>query len=100
LLGLVSLFLFGIYYRLHPSLEGGKSASVQVWAWIVGTIILTIGVALVHAGHAIGDPIAAVGSIIVLLDMLLFGWLVFRGERTKASISTNGLAGEIAHGLA
>jgi hypothetical protein len=32
--------------------------------------------------------------------MLLFGWLVFRGERTKASISTNGLAGEIAHGLA
>jgi hypothetical protein len=54
LLGLVSLFLFGIYYRLHPSLEGGKSASVQVWAWIVGTIILTIGVALVHAGHAIG----------------------------------------------
>jgi hypothetical protein len=91
LLGLVSLFLFGIYYRLHPSLEGGKSASVQVWAWIVGTIILTIGVALVHTGHAIGDPIAAVGSIIVLLDMLLFGWLVFRGSvrrrvfQTKAS---------------
>jgi peptidoglycan/LPS O-acetylase OafA/YrhL len=81
LLGWVSLFLFGIYYRLHPSLEEAKSAKVQVWVWIVGTIILAIGVALVHTGHTVGDPIAAVGSFIVLLDMLLFGWLVFRGER-------------------
>jgi hypothetical protein len=85
LLGWVSLFLFGIYYQLHPWLEGAKSARVQVWGWIVGTIILAIGVALVHTGHVIGDPIAAVGSILVLLDMLLFGWLVFRGEHTKAA---------------
>jgi hypothetical protein len=85
LLGWVSLFLFGIYYRLHPWLEGAKSARVQVWGWIVGTVILAIGVALVHTGHVIGDPIAAVGSILVLLDMLLFGWLVFRGEHTKAA---------------
>jgi hypothetical protein len=85
LLGWVSLFLFGIYYRLHPSLEGAKSALMQIWMWIIGTIILTIGVGLVHTGHAIGDPIAAVGSIIVLLGMLLFGWLVFRGEKAAAS---------------
>src|SRR5579862_206315 len=81
LLGWVSLFLFGIYYRLHPSLEGARSAIVQVWVWIAGTIILAIGVGLVQTGHAIGDPIAAVGSVAVLLDMLLFAWLVFRGER-------------------
>jgi hypothetical protein len=85
-LGWVSLFLFGVYYRLHPSLERAKSAIAQVWVWIFGTIILTIGVGLVHTGHAIGDPIAAVGSIIVLLDMLLFGWLVLQGERADASV--------------
>ena len=85
-LGWVSLFLFGIYYRLHPSLERAKSAIAQVWVWIFGTIILTIGVGLVHTGHSIGDPIAAVGSIIVLLDMLLFGWLVLQGERAAASV--------------
>jgi hypothetical protein len=86
LLGWVSLFLFGIYYRLHPSLEGAKSAITQVWVWIIGTIILTIGVGLAHTGHVIGDPIAAVGSMAVLLAMLLFGWLVFRGERAYVSI--------------
>ena len=85
-LGWVSLFLFGVYYRLHPSLERAKSAIAQVWVSIFGTIILTIGVGLVHTGHAIGDPIAAVGSIIVLLDMLLFGWLVLQGERADASV--------------
>jgi hypothetical protein len=85
LLGWVSLFLFGIYYKLHPSLEDAKSAMAQVWIWIIGTIVLAVGVALVHTGHAVGDPIAAVGSFIVLLDMLLFGWLVYRGERVNTS---------------
>lgn len=86
LLGWVSLFLFGIYYRLHPSLEGANSALAQVWVWIIGTVILAIGVGLAHTGHAIGDPIAAVGSVIVLVAMLLFGWLVFQGDRADARI--------------
>jgi hypothetical protein len=85
LLGWVSLFLFGIYYKQHPSLEAAKSAMAQIWIWIIGTIVLTIGVALVHTGHSAGDPIAAIGSFIVLLDTLLFGWLVYRGERVEAT---------------
>jgi hypothetical protein len=38
LLGWVSLFLFGIYYRLNPWLEGARMANAQVWAWIIGTV--------------------------------------------------------------
>jgi len=75
LLGWVSLFLFGIFYHLHPALDRSR---VQVWVWIVATVVMSIGVGLVHTGHEIGDPIAAVSSLIVLADMLLFGWLVFR----------------------
>jgi peptidoglycan/LPS O-acetylase OafA/YrhL len=78
LLGWVSLFLFGIYYHLHPTIDRSRTALVQVWVWIVGTVVLSVGVALVHTGHETGDPIAAVSSIIILLDTLLFGWLVFR----------------------
>jgi hypothetical protein len=65
----------------HPEFEDTKSASIQVWVWIAGTSVFSIGVALVHTGHAVGDPIAAVGSVIVLLDMLFFGWLVFRAKQ-------------------
>src|SRR5437899_4083891 len=80
LLGWVSLFLFGIYYRLHPALEQSKLALVQVWSWIAGTVIMAIGVGLVHTGTPKGEPAAAGGSIIVLVSMLLFGWLVFRAD--------------------
>lgn len=81
LLGWVSLFLFGIYYHLHPAIDRDRLAFVQVWVWIVATVILTAGVALIYSGHAAGDPIAATGSLVILADMLLFGWLVFRREQ-------------------
>jgi hypothetical protein len=81
LLGWVSLFLFGIFYHLHPAIDRSRAALIQVWVWIVGTVILTVGVGLVHTGHPVGDPFAAVGSLIVLASMLQFGWLVVRRDR-------------------
>ena len=86
LLGFVSLFLFGFYYRLHPSLDRGRAALIQVSIWIAGTVVMAIGVGLVHTGREAGDPLAAIGSLAVLAAMLMFGWQVYRCER--------GLAGE------
>jgi hypothetical protein len=85
LLGWVSLFLFGIFYFLHPAVDRSRTAMVQVVIWIIATVILTVGVGLVHTGHAVGDPIAAVGSLVVLGDMLLFAWIVFRRESAGAA---------------
>ncbi|MDJ1159206.1 hypothetical protein QNA08_13270 [Chelatococcus sp. SYSU_G07232] len=81
LLGWVSLFLFGIFYHLHPAIDRSRLARVQSGIWIVATAVLTVGVALVHTGRPIGDPIAAVASLAIIADMLLFGWLVLRRER-------------------
>ena len=81
LLGWVSLFLFGIFYHLHPEIDRSRMALVQASVWIVGTVILVIGVGMVHTGHESGDPIAAVGSLIVLLGMLMFGWIVIGRQR-------------------
>jgi hypothetical protein len=41
----------------------------------------------VHSGHEIGDPIAAVASLVVLADMLVFGWLVFRPEAAEPTVA-------------
>jgi hypothetical protein len=84
LLGWVSLFLFGVYYRLHPKLDGSRAALVQAGIWSVGVVIMTIGVGLVTTGHEAGDPIAAAGSLVVLAGMVFFGWIVFRNERAPA----------------
>jgi drug/metabolite transporter (DMT)-like permease len=84
LLGWVSLFLFGIYYRLNPALDASRAAIVQVGIWCIGTVIMVIGVGLVHTGHESGDPIAAVGAIMVFVGMAYFAWLVFQRERIRS----------------
>jgi len=84
LLGWVSLFLFGLFYHLHPAIDASRIAFTQVSIWIIGTVVLTIGVALVHSGNAIGDPIAAISSLVVVAAMALFGWIVLRRERMAA----------------
>jgi putative Mn2+ efflux pump MntP len=94
LLGWVSLFLFGIFYHLHPVIDRTRTALVQVWIWIAATVVLTLGVALVHTGHPIGDPIAAVGSMIVLGDMLLFGWLVRKSREAGAVVRPSAVSAE------
>jgi len=87
LLGWVSLFLIGTYYRLNPALERSRSAILQVWTWIAGTVVLTTGVGLIFSGHPGGDPIAAIGSFIVLFAALWFGWIVYRREGAKEGAS-------------
>lgn len=83
LLGWVSLFLFGIFYHLHPALDATRTALIQVWVWIAGTAVLGVGVGLVHTGHPNAEPIAAIGSFTVLFAMVAFAWLVFRRNRVN-----------------
>ena len=83
LLGFVALFLFGIFYRLNPTVESNRLAIPQVWIWIASTVVMAIGVGLVHTGHAAGDPIAAVGSFAIFADAILFTWLVFQVRPTE-----------------
>jgi FtsH-binding integral membrane protein len=80
LLGWVSTFLIGIFYRLHPAVDATRLALIQMWVWIVGTIVTTTGVTLIYLGNPGAEPIAAVGSLIVFFDLLLFAYLVFRSE--------------------
>jgi len=80
LLGWVCLFLFGIFYHLHPVIDRSRLARLQVLVWIAAVIVMSIGVGLVHSGHEVGDPIAALSSMVVLADMLLFGYLVYRKD--------------------
>ncbi len=94
LLGWVSLFLFGIFYHLHPALDRSRAALLQVGLWIVGTVILTTGVGLIHTGHDVGEPIAAAGWFTVLAAMLLFGWLVVRREQTQKAFRSSAIPAE------
>lgn len=84
LLGWVSLFLFGIYYRLHPTIDSSRLALTQVVVWTFGTVTLTVGVAALNLDKPQAEPIAVVGSLLILANMVLFAVLVFRATDTVA----------------
>ena len=86
LLGWVSLFLFGLFYHLHPAIDRSRVALMQVALWIVATVVLTIGVGMVHTGNMAGEPFAKIGSLVALADMLLLGWIVVRRERSETVV--------------
>jgi hypothetical protein len=84
LLGWVSLFLFGLFYRLHPALDAARIARLQVMIWTAGTVVMAIGVAMIRTGYP-GEPLAAVGSLGVLASIVMFAWQVIRLERASAA---------------
>ena len=87
LLGWVSLFLFGIFYHLHPALDRSRMAMIQVCIWIAGTLVMTVGVGLIYSGHPAGDPVAGIGSFVALAGMVLFARLVFFRQPANAVAS-------------
>jgi uncharacterized membrane protein len=84
LLGWVSLFLMGLYYRVHPRLDSDRIAVAQVGLWIAGGIIHPAGMAFALSGHGFGGPMIGVGSVLLVVSMLLFGWWMIRSEISGA----------------
>ena len=85
LLGWVSLFLMGLFYRAHPALDVSRIAKLQIGVWIVGVLVLISGVTGIYAGYPQLEPAAGIGSIVVVGAMLLFAYLVFCPERSAAA---------------
>jgi hypothetical protein len=76
LIGFVLMFLVGLYYRIVPAAGAGLLAIIQASLHIIGAIVLPVGVALVLTGGT--GSVVIVGSLIVLVAMALFTWIVFR----------------------
>jgi hypothetical protein len=94
LLGWVSLFLIGIFYRLHPSLDDSRLAMIQAGIWIFGTIVLSCGVTAIYMGRPEYEPVAITGSLIVFVAMLMFGYLVFRPAPSAERIGRTAIPAE------
>lgn len=82
LLGWVSIALYGTFYTIVPAASAAMLAKIQVALAEIGVIILTPGIALALLGK--GEAVAATGSIIVLLSMLLFLVVVVRATGRDA----------------
>ncbi|MBO6510650.1 MAG: hypothetical protein JJ866_20300 [Roseibium sp.] len=94
LLGWVSLFLMGLFYRGAAQLENSRAAIAQVLVWAIGSILLAAGVALIYSGVPSGEALAAVSSLVLFADMLLFAGLVFRSQARSSATSETAVPAE------
>lgn len=79
LIGWVSLFLAGLYYRHVPAADG-KLARWHFALATLGLAVMSIGLAGLAFGHTAFEPFAIVGSLLTIVSMALFSWIVIRTD--------------------
>jgi cbb3-type cytochrome oxidase subunit 1 len=82
LLGWVSMAIFGIAFQVWPAAAEGRLPVVQFWAINIGVVVMAVGLWLIYTGNVpVGEPLASIGSLLVLLSMILFAVNIWRGTR-------------------
>jgi cbb3-type cytochrome oxidase subunit 1 len=78
LLGWVTFAIFGFFYHTFPSASDSRMASVHFWLAEIGFVMLIIGLFSIFGGRsAMGEPLAAIGSITLLASMILFAFIAW-----------------------
>ena len=91
LLGWVSMFLYGLFYRANPDAAGGWLPKVHFWVALVGFLIFMPALAIEVLQIPSALPLAHIGLIVgptvVVLGMILFAVIVFGATRTIRSVT-------------
>jgi len=81
LVGGVLLFVFGLYYKMIPAAGDGALAKWQGGLHIVSSILFPFGVAVVIGKGEAFIALPIIGSLIVLVAVALFAFIVLRTSR-------------------
>ena len=85
LLGWVGMAIFGLFYLLVPEVAGKRIATVHFWVALAGNILMPLGIALVLSGQ--GEALSIVGSLIEVISMLMFGFIVWTNRNALARLT-------------
>ncbi len=72
------MMLLGLYYKIHQGAGQTKLAMAHFWLSTIGATLINLGVYMIYAGMPEADPVAAIGSIGVILGMVIFTAIVFK----------------------
>jgi hypothetical protein len=87
LLGWVSMFLYGLFYRSQPAAAGGVLPKIHFWVAVAGFLIFMPSLAVVLAGVTSLAGVAQIGlmtgPLLVMVGMILFAVIVFGATRPQ-----------------
>jgi hypothetical protein len=81
LAGWATFMLFGLWYRGAPQAASTTVASVHYWVALVGVVCLVLGIVGAVAPNPSLDLLVIPGSLLTLLSMLMFLWVVWSESR-------------------
>jgi peptidoglycan/LPS O-acetylase OafA/YrhL len=84
LVGWVTMFLAGLFYRTHPESEK-PLGRLHLLLAVLGLFILATGIAGIAYNQSWGEPMAIGGSLLTLAAMLVFAFAVFRASNISES---------------
>ncbi|SOE08516.1 hypothetical protein SAMN05877838_0239 [Hoeflea halophila] len=76
LIGFVAMAVFGTFYALSPTAAGSRLAGIHYLLTTAAVLVLVPGIALAISGS--GETLAKIGSVLALVSMALFAFVVFR----------------------
>jgi hypothetical protein len=88
LLGWVSMAIFGLYYAIAGEVAAKRLASVHFCLALVANLVFPLGIGLVVTGR--GEALSVIGSLLEVLSMLLFGFIVWTNRAVLARLALRG----------
>lgn len=76
LIGFVAMSVFGTFYALSPSASASRLALIHYALTVVTVLVLTPGIVLAISGQT--ETLAKTGSVLGVLSMALFAFVVLR----------------------
>lgn len=76
LIGFVAMSVFGTYYALTPAAAQSRLALVHYVLTVATVLVLVPGIVMAISGT--GEAAAKIGSVLAVLTMSLFGFVVLR----------------------
>jgi hypothetical protein len=76
LLGFVAMGIWGAYYALTPAAAASRLGQAHLGLSVISVVVVVPGIALVLTGGT--EILAQVGSLALVLNMVLFGFIVLR----------------------
>jgi cbb3-type cytochrome oxidase subunit 1 len=91
LLGWVSMFLYGLFYRSLPGAAQGLLPTIHFWVAALGVLIFTPALAVVLLNLTSLMVVAEIGlmtgPLLVMLGMILFAVIVFRATGKTQTVT-------------
>ena len=81
LLGWVTSALFGGYFALNPGKARGRLPLIQFTIYVLGVVVMGVSLYLLLSGNAAAEPLVAISSLVTLLGVLIFAWIVWTPAR-------------------